>query len=140
MSNLNKRLNAEGLYINEGWTAKAIAETVGVSENTVGNWVKKYGWKDKKNETAAAPHKIKQLLLTELQRVVNGEEAKINADTLSKITKALERVDKGVSIQVTISVMKIFTDWITTQDINLDQQINLINLTKGFIKERLENE
>ena len=141
MSNkLSKRIHAEGLYINEGWTAKAIAQTVGVSENTVGTWVKKYEWKTKKREALAAPHKIKQLLLTELEKAVNGEEPKFNADTVSKITRALERVDKGVSVQISISVMKLFTNWLTTQDLDAEVLISIVDLTKGFIKGQIDNE
>ncbi len=138
--NLSKRIHAEGLYINEGWTNKAIAQTVGVSENTVGNWVNKYHWKEKKSETLAAPHKIKQLLLAELEKVVNGEAPKFNADTLSKITRALERVDKGVSVQLSISVLKLFTDWLTTQNLAANILITIVDLTKGFIKEQIDNE
>ena len=45
-SNERKRAYAERLYIEDGWTAKSIADTVGVSENTVGAWIKKYSWKE----------------------------------------------------------------------------------------------
>ncbi len=138
--NISKRLHAERLYIDDGWTNKAIAQTVGVSENTIGTWAKKYAWKEKRDEAFAAPHKIRQLLLTELQRVAEGEKPKFNSDDLSKITRALERLDKGVSVQVIISVMKLFTDWLTTQELEPEQLISIVDLTKLFIKEQIDNE
>ncbi|MBN2669978.1 MAG: helix-turn-helix domain-containing protein [Bacteroidales bacterium] len=139
-SNTNKRLHAERLYIEEGWSQKDIATTVGVSENTVTNWVKKYDWKIRKAEIAAAPHKVRQKLMSELQKVLDGEVTGLNADVVSKITRAIERLDKGVSVQVTISVMKMFTDFITTQEIDSETLSQIVELSKLFIKEQIDKE
>ena len=138
--NLSKRLTAERLYINDGWTAKSIAYTVGVTENTVGTWVKKYDWKNKRNEVLAAPHKIKTLLLTELQSVLEGGDAKFNSDDVAKITRALERIDKGVNIQVIITAFKMFTDWLTNQKLTPELLESIVGFTKDFIRYSINNE
>lgn len=142
MSNerISKRLHAERLYIDDGWTASAIAETVGVSENTLGSWVKKYGWKAKRDEALAAPHKIKSLLLEELQSVVEGKKPKFNSDDIAKITRAIERIDKGVGVHVIISVFKTFTDWLASQDIEPEVLLKVLDKTKEYLRYRIDNE
>ncbi len=139
-SNTNKRLHAERLYTEDGWTKKDIASTVGVSENTVGNWAKKYEWDYKRDIVTSSPHKVKQLLYKELNRVLDGEEPRVNADSISKFIKALESVDKRVNAQTSITVMKLFTDFATTQDLEPDVLLKMIDLAKGFIKNQIDNE
>lgn len=137
---ITKRVVAERLYIENGWTAKQVAESVGVTENTIGSWVKKGDWKNKRNEILASPLKIKSILLDELQKVVSGEKPNFNADDLAKITRALERIDKGVNVQVIISSMKLFTDWLTDQKLT-DEELELIlSLSKDFIRYRINHE
>lgn len=138
--NERKRAYAERLFIEDGWTAKAIAETVGVSENTVGSWVKKYSWKETKDELFAAPHRLKKAILEEIQRVINGETAKFNSDTLSKLTTALERIDKKVSTQLSISVIKEYNNWLASQDVENDFLMQHLDSTKIYLQYRIENE
>lgn len=52
-SDLKKQ--ARELYINEHQTAKAISQQIGVSEKSIGAWVKQYGWKENRDN----PFKIK---------------------------------------------------------------------------------
>lgn len=136
-----KRAHAERLYIEDGWTHKAIADTVGVTENTVGNWVKKYNWKASRDELLAAPHRIKRLIVEEISRVVKGEKAQFNTDDLSKLTTALQRVDKQVNVQVVISVFKEYDNWLAG-DPEIDQEHlkRVLDGHKNFIKYRIDQE
>ena len=49
MAKIREQKLAEDLYINAKKTAKEIALLVGVSEKTVGDWVEKFKWKDRRN-------------------------------------------------------------------------------------------
>jgi|SRR5690606_4341625 len=139
-SNERKRAYAERLYIEDGWTAKSIATTVGVSENTVGAWIKKYKWKEKKEELNAAPHRVKKKILEEIQSVLDGGQSSFNADTLSKLTRAFERLNQQVSTQVVISVFKEYDNWLAGQDIQQDSLSEQLDLHKQFLQHRIESE
>lgn len=140
-SNDRKRAYAERLYVDDAWTAKAIADTVGVSETTVGNWVKKYGWKEKQDELAAAPHRVKRLILEQLTLAANGEKTTVNTDDISKLTTALERVDKKVNVQMVISVLKELDNWLAgSQDVNTEFLTASLELHKNFIKHKIDQE
>lgn len=110
---------AEHLYINEGYTLKAIAEHLDITEKTVGKWCREGKWEDKKAIAVAAPHTIKLLLLQELKKVANGEKTNIDSDALSKISKVIESMDDKVSIQVIMTVFKEFDLWLVDEDPDL---------------------
>ncbi|HRO76515.1 MAG TPA: hypothetical protein PLP27_10250 [Crocinitomicaceae bacterium] len=139
-ANDRKRSIAEDMYINNGETIKTIAETIGMSENAVGAWVKKYSWKERRANLTAAPHKIKEKLLAQLEAVVNGEKPIFNSDDVSKIASAIERVDKKVSAQMIISVIKEFDNWLLSIDIDNDLLSKSLDLHKQFIHHRIKNE
>lgn len=139
-TNERKRSYAERLFIEDGWTAKAIATTVGVSENTVGSWIKKYNWKERRDELLAAPHRVKKKILEEIQNVLDGGQATFNADTLSKLSRAFERLDQQVSTHIVISVIKEYDNWLAGQDINQVSLSEQLNLHKQYIQYRIESE
>jgi DNA-binding XRE family transcriptional regulator len=49
MAKIREQKLAEDLYIKGKKTAKDIAQLVGVSEKTVGDWVEKFKWKERRN-------------------------------------------------------------------------------------------
>ena len=53
--NNKKRSIARELYVTQGYTAKKIAELIGVAEATVGRWVNACGWKQQREAAAMAP-------------------------------------------------------------------------------------
>lgn len=107
---------AEHLFINEGMSQKAIAEYLGVTEKTIGNWKNAGKWEEKRMLIIAAPHRIKTTLLAEFEKVAKGEETNIDADALSKIAKAIESLDDKVSVQLILSVFKEFDTWMVDQE------------------------
>jgi len=136
-ANDRKRSIAEQLFINNDESIKNIAETVGVSENTVSTWIKKYDWKTRKLNLDAAPHKIKELLLTELQTVVEGGKPKFNSDDIAKITRALERIDKKVSAQMVITVIKELDEFLLSAEIDNQFLSDSLEIHKQFIHYRI---
>lgn len=117
-------------YTNQGMTAKAISDIVGVAEKTIGSWVEKGNWKAVRdanvNSTKNQASNIKELIseLTDQQLTIAEEikEAKANNDknlvaelrkqssALSQEvaiqTKALERIDDNkLSLSTYLTVM-----------------------------------
>jgi transposase len=117
-------------YTNNGMTAKAISDIVGVSEKTIGNWVDKGNWKAVRdanvNSSKNQALNIKELIseMTEEQLRINEEikQAKATGDKnliaelrkqsasisqeVAIQTKALERMEDGkLSLSTYLSVM-----------------------------------
>jgi transposase len=112
----NNRIVAETMFIEQGMTCKAIAELIDVSEKTLSKWRNDGQWDQKREESLAAPHRIRLLLLNELKTVAEGGESKIDADALAKISKVMESISGNVSPQIVITVLKELDNWMATQD------------------------
>lgn len=120
LTNQAKKVMAERMFVEDGMTAKAIAEQLDVSEQTLSKWRKgkegEKSWDDKRAEMLASPHKIKEILLKELLLVAGGEKSLVDADALAKINKVIETLSDKISVQVIFSVFKEFDNWMADQD------------------------
>ncbi len=118
LSNNKKRELAERMFINDGMSGKAIAESLNVAENTVSRWRndEKPSWDDRRARVLAAPHKIKEILLKELNSIASGEKPKINADALSKVARVIDTISGKVSVQLVVSVFMEFDNWMAEQE------------------------
>lgn len=110
------RLWAAHLFIVDGYTQKAIADYIGVSEVTIGKWKSADKWEEERQAILASPRKIKSILLTELEKITNGEESNIDADSLSKISKVIRELDGKISIEVIHSVLKELDTWLSEEN------------------------
>lgn len=63
-----KRSAAEHMYVNERKTAREIADTLDIAQKTVGEWVKKYLWKEKREAKVLAPRKRTE----NVERIISG--------------------------------------------------------------------
>lgn len=135
LTNQKKRALAERMFIEEGMTAKAIAYELDVSEVTVSRWRKgrkgEKSWDMRRAEVLSAPHKIKELLVEQLEKIAKGEKATIDADALAKISKVLETVSGKISVQVVLSVFKEFDNWMASQD--PEMAVKFLEWHKQFI-------
>ena len=120
LTNQAKKVMAERMFVEDGMTAKAIAEQLDVSEQTLSKWRKgkdgEKSWDDKRAEMLASPHKIREILLKELILVSEGKPSKVDADALAKINKVIESLSDKISAQVVFSVFKEFDNWMADQD------------------------
>lgn len=112
---------AERMFVEDGLTAKAIADAVGVTEQTVGRWRKgvgnnAIGWDDKRQHFMSAPHNIKKVLMTELNNLAAGLPATIDVKGLSEVSKVITQLSDKVSTQIVFSVFKEFDNWMAEQD------------------------
>lgn len=120
LTNQAKKVMAERMFVEDGMTAKAIAEQLDVSEQTLSKWRKgkdgEKSWDDKRAQMLASPHKIKEILFKELMLVAGGEKSAVDADALAKINKVIETLSDSTSVQIVFSVFKEFDNWMADQD------------------------
>lgn len=105
----SKRTVAHHMYIVEKRTAKEIAETLKIAQKTVGEWIKKYGWKEERDAKAiSATKRIDNLerIITDmaekrlkLEREIDEEEArqKPDRDKIENLRKEVAQVDYAVA-------------------------------------------
>lgn len=109
LTNQKKRAMAERMYIEDGKSAQYIVEFLVVSAQTISKWKKgrkgEKNWDERRAENLSAPHKIRSLLLSQLEMVAKGEKPTVDADALSKISRVLQDVSNKISTQVCISVL-----------------------------------
>lgn len=117
----------EKLFVETGLSCKALAETYPVTEQTLSAWrndTSRDGktWDEKRRQFITAPANIKQVLMDELQKVAQGDNASINVKDLAAIHKVVESFSDKVNTQVVYSVFKEFDNWMAEQDPELAMQ------------------
>lgn len=105
----SKRTVAHHMYVAEKRTAKEIAETLKIAQKTVGEWMKKYGWKEERDAKAiSATKRIDNLerIITDMaekrlkiEREIDEEEARKepDRDKIENLRKEVAQVDYAVA-------------------------------------------
>lgn len=103
----NENRTARVLYVEQGKTAKDIAELLGVTAKTVGEWVNKGNWKRERDARMASPaNRIENInnIIGDLseQRLHNNQklkEAEQKGDTelVNELRAQLSKIDDAVS-------------------------------------------
>lgn len=113
----SKRLKAEQYYTeNIEATQSEIAQLFGVRPATIGEWVKKYDWEEKRLKFHSSPTIIKQKLQAEAIRILGGDPPTFSADAIAKIMAALDRCDKQTDPVVTYKFLKELDFFISQTD------------------------
>ena len=114
------RAMAERMFVEDGMTAKAIANALDVSEQTIGRWRKgiqgDISWDDKKTQFLSAPNNIKKVLMNELTHLSKGGDATLDVKAIKDITSVIETLSDRVSAPIVFAVFKEFDAWMATQD------------------------
>jgi len=116
LSQAKKKELAEELYISDTMNAKQIALHIDISEVTLSKWKKEGRWEERKKELALRPLKLKELLINEATKVASGEVSNINADALSKLISAIDKLDKKVALPVIIDICKEIDNYVSKHD------------------------
>lgn len=121
---------AKTLFLSENLHQKVIAERVGVTEKTLGRWVNDGGWRKLKRSLLTTKQTQIGMLYDQLEwinndianrdyQVANTKEA----DVISKITSAIERLEVETSIGETVEVAKKFISFVQQEDLPLAKSI-----------------
>jgi len=133
---------AKLLYTKEGVTVgKELSERTGVSAQTISKWINGEGWEHlrislvitKESELRRYYAQIK-----ELNDAIEGREtgrrypSSTEADTISKLTKAVKELETQVSVAEAIEVMKNFVMHVRESD--FEQAKAVMDLGDAYIK------
>lgn len=121
---------AQILYVSENLTAKEIASRVGVTQKTMGRWIKDGNWDHLRKSMLVTKQKMITMLYDQLEAlnndiakrqpaIPNGKEA----DIISKITTSIQRLETEASIAETIEVAKSFINYIREYDLEFAKKI-----------------
>lgn len=134
---------AKSLYIAGGLTQKEIAERVSVTEKTLAKWIKDSKWDSLKKSLLTTKQNQLAFLYDQLDflnidiskrdfKVAVGKEA----DTIIKITAAINRLETETSIGDTVEVARNFIEFVRQQDLELAKIIT--NLFDVFITAKMK--
>lgn len=118
------------LYLSENLTQKAMAERVGVTEKTIGRWIEKEGWKKLKRSLLTTKQTQLNQLYDQLEWLNNDISNRDNkvadskeADVISKITAAIQRLEIDASVGETVEVARAFIEFVRQDDLEQAKKI-----------------
>jgi len=138
---------AESLYVEKGVSPQAIALELDRNIKTIYSWRDKYNWDDTKELFESGPMELKKILLKEAVRIVKGEKALddngepkpgIDADSLSKVMKAYDYMNKKLSIEVFRDAFVDFDNYMTTIDPKVAYEFTKYH--KMFLQDKIAQE
>ena len=141
---MQKKELAKMLFLHENLTQKEIARRVEISEVTLSKWVNTENWESfKVSITMTKEEQLKNLYrqLAEINNAITlKEEGKrfastAEADTISKLTNAIEKLEGDVGISDLVASNKKFLTWLRKFDIKKAQEI--APLYDAFIKDNI---
>lgn len=119
-----KKDYAKRLYL-EGYTQKAIAEIVWVTEKTIGKWKEKYNWDaDKTSYLIRKENQIEgwQDQIEELNNKIKSRDpgerhaTSKEADIIGKLSRAIQNLEKEVNIEDKVSAFMELIKFVRVRD------------------------
>jgi uncharacterized protein YjcR len=134
-----ERQRAQDWYIeNLDATFSEIAEKFGVTPKTIGDWATKDDWEGKRRDYHASPVRIQHMLQQEIISVASGNDPKLNADTISKLMAAYDKLQKKADPTIVHKILKDLDNFISQADPDFAQLCTPYH--KQFLQHRIELE
>jgi len=110
-----KKERALTLFLETSLTQSEIAETVGVTENTIVNWKKKGEWESLRGAKEVSNEKILHNLYGHAHRLSAQEE--LDVDKLAKLTASIERLEmfSKKSFKSYLDAFSAFNTWLANE-------------------------
>lgn len=143
MAKDRERRLAEDLYIKQRKTAKEVAQLVGVTEKTLGNWVDKYGWKERRSEAISnvksGIENLNQLINIYTEKAINLETEE---SQIKELPKEEQNVARGFLIKEKVGLIDAIAKLNKTKE-NFEKEHRIpynvyINVTEQIMGEMLE--
>jgi len=143
LKKLQEKEFAKSLFIGGGITQKEIASRVSVTEKTLANWIKAGKWDSLKKSLLTTKQNQLSFLYDQLDflnTAIADREYKVaigkEADTIIKLTAAINRLETETSIGDTVEVARHFIEFVRPQDLELAKTIT--NLFDVFITAKMK--
>lgn len=125
-----EREYARILFVSENLHQKEIAERVGVTEKTIAKWIQEGDWKKLKRSLLTTKQNQLSQLYDQLEwqnNEIAKRELKVatskEADVISKITAAIQRLEIEASIGETVEVGRNLIDFIRQTDLDFAKKV-----------------
>lgn len=144
-TNTDKKELAQLLYTRNDLNQKEVAARVGVTEKTLGNWIKDGLWNDlKKSLLTTKDEQLRHFYdqLSELNTAIKERDPgsryadSKEADTLVKISAAIRNMETETNVGQIIEVAREFLNWMQADDLELAKTVT--RLFDGFVKDKLK--
>ncbi|MDR2765326.1 MAG: DDE transposase family protein [Tannerella sp.] len=128
----HKKELAKLLFLHEALTQKEIAARIGVSEVTLSKWANAGKWESYKvSITMTKEEQLKSLYrqFIEINNAISQKEegkrfpSKPEADTITQLTNAIEKMETDAGVSDIVSVSKKFLVWLRKFDLAKAQEI-----------------
>lgn len=135
---------AKTLYLSEkGITQKEIAVRVGVTEATVSKWAKEGEWGRLKTSIVGGREDMLGWLHAQLNALRDAVEAREDnnyvtskeADTITKLTNAIKKLETETNITHMVEVAQKFLVWLRENE--PDKAVEFLGLFDAFIKDNM---
>lgn len=135
---------ARQLYIKGAFTQIEIADKVGISKTSINKWIKAENWdREKISLTNTRQEQLLKIYaqLIEINKVIEDREpgkryaTPPEADTITKLSKSVEKFEKETSLTETITVITEILDWLRPQNIKQSQELS--NILDLYVKSKL---
>jgi DNA-directed RNA polymerase specialized sigma subunit len=131
------------LFIHETLTQQEIAERIGISEVTACKWAKLDNWDSLRvSITITKEEQLKNLYrqLSEINKTIAEREDRkyattTEADLISKLANAIDKMESDIGVSDIISVGKKFITWLRKFDLKKAQDFT--PMFDAFIKDNL---
>jgi len=139
----DKRDHAKLLFIHEQLNQKEIAARIKVSEVTISKWANADSWDGLRvSITITKEEQLKNLYrqLAEMNKAIAERDEKkyassSEADAISKLATAIDKMESDVGIADIVSVAKKFLTWLRKFDLSKAQEMT--PLFDAFVKDNL---
>ena len=129
---------AENLFITQDQNSKQIAEITDVSQVTISTWRKEGKWDEKKDFERITPTRLRMTLLKEAERVANGEESTIKADTIVKLLAGADKLAAKITPDLVFTVLYECCKYIATAD--PDFALKMAEHHKLFLQHKIQQD
>lgn len=126
-----EREAAQQMFVELFWDAKTIAGKLGIQENTISVWRKKYEWDKHRESTINNPVKMRSLIAAQMMLIVQGQASVIDADALSKMFKVYEGISEKINPGIAAAILKLYDEWLAKE--NPELALKNLDYNKKFL-------
>ena len=137
-----ERNYAQILYTNEHLTAKEVAKRVGVTQKTIGKWIKEGNWDKLRKSLLITKQQQISLFYNQLDALnkaigesEQGYPTAQQANSISQITAAIQKLEVETSVGQTVEVARDFINYVREYD--LDAAKSITAHFDGYIQSKI---
>jgi len=144
LSSKRKKELAQLIYTKGGITQKEVAGRVGVTEHTLGRWVKNGQWEViRASITLTREEQLRRLYMqiAEYNTAIESREqgkrfaTSTEADAINKLATAIDKLERETGARDILDVSKKMLDWLRNFDLPKAQEMS--ELFDAFLKDSL---